>query len=62
MFTLDANTQVGLACRHVQLGKMDQKDQALAVLIHGSHGSITQEDLIDQDLIHEIYEIHVKGL
>jgi hypothetical protein len=40
---------------------MDQKDQALAVLIHESHGSMAQKDLMDQSLIHEIHEIHAKS-
>jgi hypothetical protein len=53
--------QVSLTYRHVKLSKMDQKDQAWAVLIHESHGSIAQKDLIDQSLIHEIHEIHAKN-
>jgi hypothetical protein len=61
MFALDANMRESLTCRHVKLGKMDQKDQALAVLIHESHGSIAQKNLMDQSLIHEIHEIHAKS-
>jgi hypothetical protein len=61
MFALGVNMRENLTCRHVKLGKIDQKDQALAVLIHESHGSMAQKDLIDQSLIHEIYEIHAKS-
>jgi hypothetical protein len=50
-----------LTCRYAKLGEMDQEDQALAVLIHESHGCIAQKDLMDQSLIYEIHEIHTKS-
>jgi hypothetical protein len=60
MFAPGTNMRESLTCCHVELGEMDQKDQALAVLIHESHGRIAQKDLIDHGLIHEIHKIHAK--
>jgi hypothetical protein len=41
---------------------VDQKDRDLAVLIYESHGRVAQIDLIDQNQIREIHEIHAKSL
>jgi hypothetical protein len=51
----------GLDVSARQAWQMDQKDQALAVLIHESHNDIDQKDLMDQSLIHEIHKIHAKS-
>jgi hypothetical protein len=53
--------EVSLTYRHVKLGKMDQKDQDLAALIHESYSRVVQIDLMDQNEIHEIHEIHAKS-